>query len=87
MDIFENKCVIVCFQPYQPVKATTLDKWLVDALGLTAIGTSVYLAYSTGAAASSNMMAKGFGLSQILGRAVWSRAQTFRSFYSKPCED
>ena len=39
------------------MKATTLAKWLVDALGLTAIGTSVYLAYSTGAAASSNMMA------------------------------
>ena len=64
-----------------------LSKWLVDALGLAAIGTSVYLAYSNGPASTSNMMAKGFGLSQFLGRAVWYKAQTFRKFYSKPCED
>ena len=57
VDIFGNKCVIVCFQ-----------RTVHSAPGLL-------------------LLTKGFGLSQTLGRAVWSRAQTSRRIYSKPCED
>ena len=71
------------FQPYQPVKAATLAKWLLSAMDGASIDTTKYRAHSSRSAASSAMLARGFSLAQILKRADWSRASTFHKFYAR----
>ena len=75
--------ILSFFQPYQPVKAATLAKWLLSAMDSAGIDTSKYRAHSSRSAASSAMYTKGFSLAQILKRADWSRASTFHKFYER----
>ena len=71
------------FQPYQPVKSTTLAKWFLAAMESAGIDTAFYKAHSARAASYSSMLSRGQNLGQILSRADWSRAKTFYTFYNK----
>ena len=74
---------MLLFQPYQPVKSSTLAKWLLSAMESAGIDTACYKAHSARSASSSVMLSRGLSLSQILTRADWSRAKTFYTFYYK----
>ena len=71
------------FQPYQPVKSSTLARWLLCAMDSAGIDTACYKAHSARAASSLAMLSRGLSLGQILTRADWSRARTFYTFYYK----
>ena len=65
-------------QPYQSVQPATLAKWLLSTMQGAGIDTAKYKAHSSRSAASSDMVNKGFSLSQILQGADWS--QTSKTF-------
>lgn len=65
------------------MRASTLAKWLLNALKLSGVDTAVFRAHSTRAASSSDLALKGFSVSQIMKRADWSRAKTFQTFYNR----
>ena len=59
-------------------RASTVAKWLLSTMQGAGIDTAKYKAHSSRSAASSDMVNKGFSLSQILQGADWF--QTSKSF-------
>lgn len=77
-----SRLFISTVKPYQPVKPSTLAKWLLVAMARAGIDTSSYKAHSVRSAAASAMLRRGLSLQQVLQRANWSAtSRTFALFY------
>ena len=69
-------------KPYQPVQLSTLAKWLLLAMTMAGIDTTLIKAHSTCSASATQMKQSGMSPTQILARAHWSETSgTFAKFY------
>ena len=86
-----DRLFVALTQPHQPVKASTLAKWLLSVMQLAGVDTQVYKAQSVRSASAAQMRkGQGMSLSQILDRGFWSKkagsSRVFKTFYDKPIE-
>ena len=71
-------------KPYQSVQPSTLAKWVLVAMEGASIDTASYKAHSARSAGASDLIRKGFSVSQIMARAHWSQnSETFQRFYNR----
>lgn len=80
----ETKLFISTRKPHKSVTSSTLARWLKFSLFASGIDTSVFSAHSFRSAATSSAFAHGVTLKEIMKKADWSNARTFKTFYHKP---
>jgi hypothetical protein len=73
-------------KPHKPVGKATIARWIKQVLEAAGIDIHKYSAHSSRAASTSNVMAKGLNISEIMKAAGWSNVGTFARFYNKPVE-
>jgi site-specific recombinase XerD len=87
----ESQLLISYTKPHWVVQRCTVARWLKTLMSKAGIDTSHYKAHSTRMAGTSKARAQGVTTEQIMQKANWSKATTFRIFYhrevsTKPCE-
>ena len=66
------------------MKPATLAKCLLSTMQGAGIDTAKFKAHSSRSAGASDLVNKGYSLTQILQRADWSQSsRTFDSFYNR----
>ena len=70
-------------QPHGALAKSSVARWLKIAMQEAGIDTSVFQAHSTRAAATSRAENLGLSVQQIMERANWKRAMTFKRYYHK----
>ena len=70
-------------QPHGAVTTSSIARWLKLGMAESGIDTQKFKAHSTRGAAVSKARAQGLSVEQILERADWVRASTFRRFYHR----
>ena len=73
-------------QPHSAVTTSSIARWLKVVMVEAGIDTQKFKAHSTRGAAVSKARAQGLSVEQILERADWARASTFRRFYHRGLE-
>ena len=68
---------------HKPVKPSTISGWMVCMMKASGIDTEVFKAHSTRGASTTKAFVEGLSLSDILTRANWSNAGTFKRFYCR----
>jgi integrase len=74
-------------KPFRPAKPNTLAKHLKEVLRLAGIKEGVFTAHSLRAASTSQALANGLPIDQILKRATWASENTFARFYAKDIQE
>jgi integrase len=85
-----HKLFLTTTGQHTPVATSTISRWLVKLMSDAGIDTSQYKGHSTRAAAVSKAAAGGMSVQDILTRANWSNAGTFKKYYyreSKSSDD
>lgn len=70
-------------EPHGPLASSSVARWIKMGLQEAGIDTSIYQAHSTRAASTSKAAKQGLQVSQILERANWAQAMTFKRYYHK----
>ena len=84
----EGDRLLISFrQPHGALASSSVARWIKTQLQESGIDVNKYQAHSTRSAATSKAKTQGLQTSQILARANWTRAQTFRRFYHKALTD
>ena len=79
-----NRLFLSNVKPFQPVRPSTLARWLLTAMDRAGIDTGSYKAHSARSAAASGLLRRGLSLQQVLQRANWSpTSRTFALFYDR----
>ena len=83
-DLRHNDILFIStIKPYKPVGAQTMARWIKTVLSWAGIDVTLFKPHSTRHAASSAAFQANVPLEEILKKAGWSRAQTFKRFYFK----
>ena len=80
----ETKLCISYVRPHKPVSRDTISRWTKETLKLSGIDTKVFTAHSTRSASVSKANEKDVPLHEIITKAGWKSAETFRKYYNKP---
>ena len=70
-------------KPHGPVVTCTVAHWLVRIMELAGVDVATYKAHSTRSAATSKAKVMGLSIAEIMQRANWKCAGTFRRFYDR----
>ena len=70
--------------PHAPVATSTISRWLREIMTEAGINTGFFKAHSVRGASTSKACNAGLSVGQIIDKANWSRADSFRKFYHKP---
>ena len=73
-------------RPHNPVVPCTIAKWLLKVMESSGVDTTQYKAHSTRSASTSKAKATGLSVAEIMQRANWRSATTFRRYYDKDQE-
>ena len=68
----------------KPVSRDTVSRWTKDTLRFCGIDTKVFTAHSTRSASVSKANEKDVPVHEIMTKAGWKSAETFRKYYNKP---
>ena len=80
----EGEQLLISFkQPHGALANSSVARWLKMNMQEAGIDTKVFQAHSTRAAATSKAESLGLSVQQIMDRANWKRAVTFRRYYPK----
>jgi len=71
-------------KPHSNASEGTVAAWITKTLKLANIDTEIFKPHSTRSASSTNAVRSGAAEGDILKRAGWSRATTFRTYYYRP---
>lgn len=82
-----NRLLISYQKPHTPVAPCSVARWLKETLQQAGIDTDKFKAHSTRGAATSKAAKTGLSAKQIIDKANWKHASTFRRFYYRECED
>ena len=80
----ETKLFISYVRPHKTVSGDTVSRWTKETLRLCGIDTKVFTAHSTTSASVSKANEKDFPVHEIMAKACWKSAETFRKYYNKP---
>ena len=75
---------IVCRLKTPRVSRDTVSRWTKNTLRLCGIDTKVFTAHSTRSASVSKAHEKDVPVHEIMAKAGWRSAGTFRKYYYKP---
>ena len=73
----EQQLLVSYQQPY------TISRWIRTVMQLSGLDLTVFKAHSTRAASTSAAKRAQVPIQDIIGRAGWSSAQTFATFYKR----
>ncbi|CAB0003987.1 unnamed protein product [Nesidiocoris tenuis] len=78
--------LFLCHQkPHRPAKRPTISRWVKETLKEAGVDTSIFSAYSTRHAATSDAYRKGVSIDTIRSSAGWSpESSVFARFYNRP---
>ena len=79
----ENQLLLGTVKPYVEVVSSTVARWLKNVMKDAGIDVSIFKGHSVRSASTSKAAAQGFPVMEIMGRANWSSASTFKTFYHK----
>ncbi|XP_071504200.1 uncharacterized protein [Diadema antillarum] len=82
-----KKLFISTRKPHKEVTTSTLSRWLKSTLHKAGIDTSVFSAHSYRSASSMAAFTQGVTIEEIMSKANWSNAKTFRDYYFKPVQE
>ena len=82
----ETRLFLSSKKPHNRVTSSTIARWLKNTLSKSGIDISIFSAHSYRSASSSSAFNKGVPIQEIMSKANWSNAKTFRDFYYKPSE-
>ena len=82
----ETRLFISSKKPHCRVTTSTIARWLKNTLSKAGIDISTFSAHSYRSASSTSAFGKGVTVQEIMSKANWSNAKTFRDFYYKPTE-
>ena len=71
-------------RPHRAATATTLARWIKTILHLSGINTSIFGAHSVRGTASSDSVARGVPVEDVLRSGDWSSLSNFSRFYHRP---
>ena len=71
-------------RPHKPVSRDTISRWTEQTLRLCGIDTKVLTAHSTRSASVSKANENDVPVHEIMAKAAWKSAETFRKYYNKP---
>lgn len=71
------------YKPYFAITASTISRWIKIVLYEAGIDTNYFKAHSTRAAGASAARASDMPIEEIMKRAGWCNANTFKRFYDK----
>ena len=77
----DNVLFISTIKPHNPVGAHTMSRWIKTILEWASIDVILFKPHSTRHAASTAAFQASIHLDDILKKAGWSSAKTFRRFY------
>ena len=77
----DNVLFISTIKPHKPVGAQTMSRWIKTILEWAGIDVTLFKPHSTRHAASTAALKASIPLDEILKKAGWSSAKTFRRFY------
>ncbi|KAK2548065.1 hypothetical protein P5673_031834 [Acropora cervicornis] len=77
----DNVLFISTIKPHNPVGAQTMSRWIKTILEWAGIDVTLFKPHSTRHAASTAALKASIPLDEILKKAGWSSAKTFRRFY------
>lgn len=80
----ETKLFVSYVRPHKPVSRDTISRWTKDTLKLCGVDTKVFAAHSTRSASVSKAKEKDVPVHEIMAKAGWKSAETFRKYYNKP---
>ena len=80
----ETKLFVSYVRPHKAVSRDTVSRWTKDTLRLCSIDTKVFTAHSTRSASFSKANEKDVPVCEIMAKAGWRSAETFRKDYNKP---
>ena len=80
----ETKLFISYVRPHKAVSRDTVSRWTKNTLRLCGIDTKVFTAHSTRSASVSKAHEKDVPVHEIMAKAGWRSAGTFRKYYNKP---
>ena len=83
----DNVLFISTIKPYKSVGAQTMARWIKTVLEWAGIDVTLFKPHSTRQAASTAAFKAAIPLDEILKKAGWSSAKTFRRFYFKHVVD
>lgn len=79
----DSYLLISFIKPHKAIGNQTLARWIKTVLQWSGIDVSVFKPHSTRHAASTAAFQSGVNLDEILKKAGWSNAETFKKFYFK----
>ena len=80
----ETKLFLSYVRPHKPVSRDTISRWTKETLRRCGIDTKVFTAHSTRSASVSKANEKDVPVHEIMAKAGWKSAETFRKYYNKP---
>jgi len=87
-DLRKSDQLLVSFQtPHRAITTSTIARWLRLCMEGAGVDTTTYSAHSVRGAATSKAQVRGLSTGQILQKANWKRASTFRRFYLRSISD
>jgi len=87
-NVRQSKQLLVSFvRPHKAISTASVSRWLRWGMEKAGIDTSTYKGHSVRGAATSKAQSKGLTTGQIMQKANWSRASTFRRFYLRNITD
>ena len=75
--------LIATIKPHRPVATQTLGRWIETVIEGAGIDMSLFKPHSTRHASATAAFAANIPIDEILKRAGWSNAMTFKRFYYK----
>ena len=79
----KNQLLLGTVKPYVEVISSTIARWLKNVMKDAGIDVSIFKGHSVRWASTSKAAAQGFSVREIMDRANWSGASTFKTFYHK----
>ena len=83
----KSQLLLGMVKPHNPVTTSTVSRWLRELMNEAGIDTEVFKAHSVRGASTSKVANAGLSVQQILEKANWSNARTFRRFYYRESID
>lgn len=79
----QHKLFLTTVGKHTPVATSTISGWMVKMLSEAGIDTTVFKGHSLRSASTSKAAREGLSVADIVSRANWSNAKTFRKFYCR----
>ncbi len=69
---------------HHPVVTSTISSWMVKLMQAAGVDTGIFKAHSTRSASTTKAATHGVPIQEIISRANWTNAGTFKTFYYRP---